>query len=177
MSSPSGSGPGTGGSFHHRGSGTGREIGTLSSLELPRAIAVATVPSSPNSNGGPPSYENQERTEVGKIALTKEDIGWFTLKRTGPLIRISDQAFFPLSHRQKIGSQKDSGEFFNQKEKEGSLKVKRVRPTCCPLQISSFESDLHEAKASLPYSIKDRSGRNMLFFFIGLPCFSSGKIR
>ncbi|CAL5438897.1 unnamed protein product [Camellia sinensis] len=38
---------------------------TLSSLELPRAVAVATGPSSPISDGGPPSYENQERTEVG----------------------------------------------------------------------------------------------------------------
>ncbi|CAL5421787.1 unnamed protein product [Camellia sinensis] len=38
---------------------------TLSSLELPRAVAVATAPSSPISNGGPPPYENQERTEVG----------------------------------------------------------------------------------------------------------------
>ncbi|GMP94497.1 hypothetical protein CsSME_00043943 [Camellia sinensis var. sinensis] len=37
---------------------------TLSSLELPRAVAVATGPSSPISDGGPPSYENQERTEV-----------------------------------------------------------------------------------------------------------------
>ncbi|KAF5934932.1 hypothetical protein HYC85_026061 [Camellia sinensis] len=38
---------------------------TLSSLELPRAVAVATGPSSPISDGGPPSYENQERTDVG----------------------------------------------------------------------------------------------------------------
>ncbi|KAI7988985.1 TBC1 domain family member 15 [Camellia lanceoleosa] len=38
---------------------------TLSSLELPRAVAVATGPSSPISDGRPPSYENQERTEVG----------------------------------------------------------------------------------------------------------------
>ncbi|KAI7996386.1 hypothetical protein LOK49_LG10G00939 [Camellia lanceoleosa] len=37
---------------------------TLSSLELPRTVAVATAPSSPISNDGPPSYENQERTEV-----------------------------------------------------------------------------------------------------------------
>ncbi|THG18347.1 hypothetical protein TEA_017238 [Camellia sinensis var. sinensis] len=66
---------------------------TLSSLELPRAVAVATAPSSPISNGGPPPYENQERTEKLSLVTT------FARETTSQLFRDSNSDVFGANER------------------------------------------------------------------------------